>query len=270
MARVNFRAARDYVVYYGCGRVNEIASFDVAILESSAHAAGEVADIIRRGCLPISYLSIIESGEHLPYHSLADAEDFLWVGGSRVMVPEFNTWVMDVRRPHWRDILLSAADDMLRKGFVGLFLDTVGWAEDPSLPRSLSFDLTESAQRLIKGLRTAHPEAVLIQNLGLRRLIQYTAPLLDGVCWEGFGDLPGRDPGDLRRVIDGLSMLRRLNDRHGLRVLLLAHSDLPVEIASVLERDRSGCFMLYKGLAYSRTIEQNRGIQRENRLSCPR
>ncbi|MGE5483750.1 MAG: hypothetical protein ACM3X4_01890 [Ignavibacteriales bacterium] len=256
-ARARFRAAHNYVVYYGDGRLDDLAQFDVAILESSAYAAGEVEDLSQRGCLPISYLSVLESSDHLPYHQFAACRDFLTLSGSRVLIPEFDTWVMDIREPHWREVLLTAAGDMLeRKRFSGLFLDTVSRVEDPSFPASLSLDLAAGVLEFVSTLRRNYPGAVLIQNLGLERLVRHTAPLLDGVCWEGFGSLPCHDSREWRWMLNKIRELKQLREQYGIRIMLLGHAALGREVEAILSRSGPDELMSCWGLSYSRAVQQ--------------
>lgn len=236
-ARARFRAARNYAVYYGNGRLDDLAQFDVAILESSAYTGSEVEGLFQRGCLPIGYLSVLESGEHLSHHKSAARADFLTQSGSRVFVPEFDTWVMDIRKPHWCGVLLAAVADILEgKRFSGLFLDTVSRVEDPSFPPSLSLDLAAGVLEFISTLRHKYPGAILIQNLGLETLIRHTAPLLDGVCWEGFGSLPSHDSRERCWVINKMRDLKRLREQYGVRIMLLSHAAFGREVDAIVSR----------------------------------
>ena len=254
--RLRFKSASTFVVYYGANRLDELAMFDVAILEPSAYSSGDVAGLSSRGCLPIGYVSVLESGEHLPHHARVSAHDFLTVSGSRVAVPEYGTWVMDVRRPHWREILLSVAGEILdRQGFSGLFLDTVGQVEHHSFPQSLSLEMSTGVLDLLAALREAHPGAVLIQNLGLERLIRHTAPLLDGVCWEAFGRFPKENLSDYRWTVRKMKELLRFSRQHGLRVMLLGRSDMDGSLENLFALARWSGFMCYGTESYSRAIE---------------
>lgn len=220
--RARFHEASSFVVYYGAGGLDEAALFDVAVLESRAHNQDDVARLPQAGCVPVGYLSLMESGEHLPYHQLAAEEDFLRVSGSRIAVPEFNTWVMDPRSPGWRRLIIQEALEILdSRRFAGLFLDTVDRAEDPSLPVPLALEVGAAVAGVIHEIRRLRPGAVLVQNMGLNRLVKYTAPDLDGVCWEAFR-VPGGEPsGSSDWTAARLSDLVELSRRHCLRAMLL-------------------------------------------------
>jgi len=224
--RLQFKDAQTFVVYYGTGRLEEIVRFDVAILEGSAYGSPDVRKMVDRGCIPLGYLSCLESGEHIAYHRNASPADFLTVGGIRLYKEEFRTWMMDPRSDRWQKLVLDAAGRLIDDaGFHGLFLDTLGDVEDPSLPRAVADEITLAAAHLVLKIRRAYPEAVIVQNSGLGILLDYTAPLLDAVCWESFRCCPREGGPDFFWGVNMVHRLAELRDSHGTKVMLLSRSE---------------------------------------------
>src|SRR4051794_16004415 len=60
-ARDRFDTIESYTVYYGKGRVEDLARFDLAIVQPDTLTAEELTDLKARGTLVIAYLSIGEA-----------------------------------------------------------------------------------------------------------------------------------------------------------------------------------------------------------------
>ena len=139
---------------------------------------------------------------------------------------------MDPRSEHWARVVLEMAERrLLAKGCDGIFLDTIANVEDPTLPKAMVAQLVPAAAFLIRRIRERFPHALLVQNSGINLLHRFTAPYLDGICWENF---PLKWPEDYWSL-NKLNELERLSRKIGLRVLLLARMEDPIPSATLLE-----------------------------------
>lgn len=217
-------AIKNFALCYGSCEVDAFEGFDLVILEPAAYSADEIKRIRRHGALVCGYLSALEISGSLDELRVAP-EDYLVIKGQRAVNRAYGNWIMDPRSERWNHLVLEMADTVLARGYDGLFLDTIGDVEDPFLPRGLAAQLIPAAARLVKRVREAFPAAVLIQNGGINDLYRFTAPYIDGLCWENF-PLSWPPPGDW--VAHKLNQLEDLCRRYGLRLLLLAEVDPPL------------------------------------------
>ncbi len=212
-------------MYYGVEDVRALAGFDLAIVEARAWSERGIGALRQAGATVLGYLSVLEEDDPGCSGSRGDprAEDYLVVEGRRVQSRASSSWMMDPRSGHWVETLLEVARrEILAKGCHGLFLDTIGDVEDPTLPERLRMQLIPACALLVKRLRERFPSAILVQNWGLDILYRLALPHLDGVCWENF---PARWPRDAwsRAKLDEVE---RESRRTGARVLLLTQVDL--------------------------------------------
>ncbi|WP_437880227.1 endo alpha-1,4 polygalactosaminidase [Pseudomonas sp. LRF_L74] len=137
----------------------ELAQFDWVVLEPG-HAGAKEAEFLRKqGSVPFAYLSIGEFDGDL---GMLDG------GASQVRNDNWNSQVMDLTSPAWRQHLLKRASELAGQGFSGLFLDTLD-----------SFNLLPEAQRepqrqalvaFIRELHAQRPGLKLFFNRGFEVL----------------------------------------------------------------------------------------------------
>jgi uncharacterized protein (TIGR01370 family) len=148
-----------------------LAKFDWAVLEPGHLQAEDIKTLRALGGKPFAYLSV---GELAADAAALDAAG-LREAASAQRNSAWNSQVMDLRSPVWRDYLLQRAQRYKEQGYVGLFLDTLD-----------SFQLQPEAQReaqrqaLVSWLKLVHerfPQLTLIFNRGFEVL-----PDLPGVA----------------------------------------------------------------------------------------
>ncbi|NPB06981.1 MAG: polysaccharide deacetylase [Aquificae bacterium] len=130
---------------------------------------------------------------------------------------------VDFRSERYRSWLLKRAEELIKRGFEGFFLDTL----DSYLafaPESERGSYEEALVELIKSLRKRFPEAVIVINRGFE-VLERVAPFVDAVAAESlFYGLEGEVPKEDRRWL--ISQLKRAK-RLGLEVIVIDY--LPAE-----------------------------------------
>lgn len=170
-ARERFKAIRDYVIYYGVGRADRMEGFDLAIVQPETLAGRDLPDLKARGVLVIVYLSVGEAEPWRPWWAKVDPA---WLLGKN---ENWGSYYVDTRQPGWQKLIIEQAGMFLAAGYDGLFLDTVDTAERYWQTRS-------GMIALIEGLRSAYPDALLVQNRGFN-LAPSEAGVIDGLMAEG-------------------------------------------------------------------------------------
>ena len=150
--------------------LEELAQFDWVVLEPGHLAAADVSFLARQGARPFAYLSIGEIDSHQAGQAALSAD-----AATAMRNEAWDSQVMDLAAPAWREHLLTRAGALREQGYRGLFLDTLD-----------SFMLLPEAQRpaqrealisLLRELKTRYPELALFFNRGFEVL-----PELDQVA----------------------------------------------------------------------------------------
>jgi uncharacterized protein (TIGR01370 family) len=206
----------NYVVYYGAGRLDDLARFDLAIIDPATLTPDEVRDLESRGTLVIGYLSVGEIDGNDPW--LADGTvPRSWILGRN---KNWGSLFVDANQAGWRDLMTQQAGQLVDYGFQGIFLDTVDTAID------VAPETEPGMIQLIRGLRTTYPDALLVQNRGFD-IAEQVAPSIDAVMFEDLSTsydfthaeyIRVDNSGEARRMVD-------LHDRTGLLILALDYAD---------------------------------------------
>ena len=144
--------------------LSQLARFDWAVVESGHLSAADVSALRQRGGLPFAYLSVGEF--HGGQAELADAA--LADAVSPVRNSAWNSQVMNLEAPVWREHLLRRAETLRAQGYAGLFLDTLDSFQ--LLPEA-----AREAQRLalvdfVRELHQRQPSLKLFFNRGFEVL----------------------------------------------------------------------------------------------------
>lgn len=162
-----------WAVYYGSNLpYADFARYDVLAFDSDAYP--DFAEHRREGQVILGYLSTSEAEEYRPYY-----KDIADMG---VFIRPSDQWdahmVIDIREQAWQDYFVHRlVPQVLAKGFDGIMLDTIDtplYLEEAH-PDALA-GMHEAAVRLVKAIRTAHPDIRLMLNRGF--------PILDEVAGE--------------------------------------------------------------------------------------
>lgn len=144
--------------------LSQLARFDWAVVEPGHLSAADVQVLRSQGGLPFAYLSV---GEFHGGKAELDAAA-LSAAVSPVRNAAWNSQVMNLESPLWREHLLSRAQSLRAQGYAGVFLDTLD-----------SFQLLPQTQReaqrlalvgLLREMRQRQPGLKLFFNRGFEVL----------------------------------------------------------------------------------------------------
>jgi len=193
--RERFRNIRHYAVYYGYGEAERLERFDAVVVEPKGQSGDDVKRLQAVGTLAMAYVSATELPRHDPNHRLLKEEDFLRLDGRRASNETFGTDIASLRSKRWLGLLHHQVGSLLlRDGYDGIFLDTIGNVEWDRWPPSEAEEEIRAAAAFVGELRRLFPDRILIQNNGVTRLYRETGAALDAVCWEN----PPLDNRDVR------------------------------------------------------------------------
>ncbi|HEV8565293.1 MAG TPA: endo alpha-1,4 polygalactosaminidase [Actinomycetota bacterium] len=216
VARDRIRSIENYVVYYGTGRFEELARFDLAIIDRGTLTPGEVVDLRSRGTLVVAYLSVGEIQPNDPRVTSGEVPES-WILGTN---ENWGSLFVDASQPGWRELMTDEAGSLLDYGFDGVFLDTVDTAID------VAPDTTPGMIELIEGLRATYPNALLVQNRGFE-IAEQVASDIDAVMFEDLSTGYDFDAAEYTRVDNSAEAdaMVALRDRTGLPILALDYAD---------------------------------------------
>ena len=101
--------------------LEELAQFDWVVLEPGHVSAAEVEFLRAQGSSPFAYLSIGE----IDSHQAQQLVPLLKAAASDIRNEAWDSQVMDLNAPAWREHLLVRAKALQAQGYSGLFLDTL-------------------------------------------------------------------------------------------------------------------------------------------------
>lgn len=207
---------KNYACYYGYGRLDELAAYDLVVLQPWAYNPPDIAALKTRGPTVLAYLSAGEDDElrrddgrgpggYAPWY----LDQFTGPGlqtpgadGRPDQNAEWNSYFVDPSHRRWRRFLKRRVNVLRKQGFDGLFLDTV------LIPRNaytadLEERMAQGMVRLVKALRRAWPSGYFLVNNGWDHLGEW-GKTVDGVMAEGAlsddAALPPQDQGEAARI----------------------------------------------------------------------
>jgi polysaccharide biosynthesis protein PelA len=217
--RKDIRQVRNYALYYGVGNANELAEFDLVIVEPLGQTKSNLTIMHQSKTIVIAYVSIMEIH---PYHAcfgILQDDDFLNANGQRLKNDAYNTYILDLRSTRWLGVLNHHIGNLLlNEDYDGIFLDTIGNVEMNHLPVGMQHIQKQAAISFIMQTRHIFPEAIIIQNNGLESLCLQAAPWLDAICWE---NPPFENKSSIKWMDMIITRLNQLKKENGIQTLLL-------------------------------------------------
>ena len=215
--REAFRQIRNFAVHYGRNQIPALRQFDLAIIEPSAHDATDIDVLQSNNTLVLAYVTVMEVGPHHPQWTQLTEDDFIKADGQVLMQSAYGTSILDLTSTRWRGMLFHTVGElMMRRRYDGIFLDTIGDVEMPSVTNPTA-QMT-GAVDIVRTLRNWFPDAIMVQNNGLELLVLDTAPYIDGlVCENPPLHLKSADAWNQRIG----ERLHELEQQYGLKTLLL-------------------------------------------------
>jgi polysaccharide biosynthesis protein PelA len=161
-----------WVIYYGDQFQSlNLKKTKLAILEPENINVDDFNMPAGEGPIFIGYLSVGEAAEHQPFWYLAREGKYLveenknWKGA----------WRVDIRDPEWQALLLEEAiPRIIKKGYKGLFLDTIDTASylESKDPERFAGS-KNSLINFIRKVNKKFPDLLIIPNGGIEYLEQY-------------------------------------------------------------------------------------------------
>jgi polysaccharide biosynthesis protein PelA len=173
---VRLSSITHYACYYGWGRLAQLATYDMVILQAAAYGPQDIAWLEAQGTRTLAYLSVgeVPSDEAHPTWMLNDPAT-----GAPILKRQWGTVLVDCRSPQWQEHLLDVSiPGLLSQGVTGLFLDTVDVQDSVPATR-------QGVVELLQRVRLGHPEAVLLVNRGFS-IMEAVLAVADGVLFEAF------------------------------------------------------------------------------------
>lgn len=161
------------VVYYADRSLDELAKFDMVVLDPANYNASDIARLKSMGCIPIGYLNIGEVETYRSYFSMVDT--------SMMLSPDPNwkdRYYVNLCDPLWTKVVTQERlPELLRMGFCGVFVDFAGLLQEYP-------EMDSCAAALVRNIRRSIGTSDIIVDGGLpiiNRIGNYT----DAIAVEG-------------------------------------------------------------------------------------
>lgn len=161
------------VVYYANRSLNQLAKFNMVVLDPANYDSSDIAKLKSMGCIPIAYLNVGEIETYRGYFSLADTS---------IMISPDPRWreryYVDLCSPVWGSIVVQERiPDVMRKGFCGVFLDFAGALQEYP-------EMDSCAALLVRNVRHEIGNSDLIAD-GVLPIVDRIGNYIDGLAVEG-------------------------------------------------------------------------------------
>ena len=181
-----------FQIFYGSPtieKINSLSKSDLVIIEPMAFSNQELALVQESKTTIIGYVSLMElENWNTELKKQVIDSDYVIQKGKQIYIEEWDTYIMDIREPHYRDILLWKINHkIVERKMDGVFFDTVDdleyyFRDDPKIVKEMQIAFVT----LLHDLERLHPELLIIQNRGFKTYQEETHRLVDGVLWEDF------------------------------------------------------------------------------------
>lgn len=178
---------RPFFIYYGLGTpeaCDRLREETLVIVEPRQWDPELLASLRAGGTHIYGYLSVMESPSWNTerMRRLSDA-DFWLSGGGRVHFSEWDSFLMDIRSPSYRNVLLEEWQGMSERWELdGMLLDTVGDIEE-FIPADKRDEASRAYRSFLSVAASRFSKHRRIQNRGFIQLDSCTS-LLNGFLWE--------------------------------------------------------------------------------------
>ncbi len=171
-ARERMKSIKNYIVYYGSGRADELARYDLAIVQPETLTPSEIKSLKDKGTLVTAYLSVGEAEPGRPWYTDGRVNPRWLLGRNE----NWGSYYVDASQPGWQELMAELTGEFIKKGYDGVFLDTVDTVD--------AFPQTRAGMiKLISDLRAAYPDVVIVQNRGFS-VVDEVIAALDGIMFE--------------------------------------------------------------------------------------
>ncbi|HEY9166361.1 MAG TPA: endo alpha-1,4 polygalactosaminidase [Candidatus Kryptonia bacterium] len=161
------------VVYFPDDSLNELAIFDMVIVDPADYDSSDIAKLKSLGCQPFAYLNVGEVETYRDYFDMIDTSILLGPD------PKWKErYYVDLCDPQWYEVISKfRLPDIMDKGFCGLLVDFSDLLDE--------FPETEDcAVKLIKKIHKGLPNTAILVD-GAARILDKIGNDVDGVAVEG-------------------------------------------------------------------------------------
>ncbi|WP_281888876.1 endo alpha-1,4 polygalactosaminidase [Paenibacillus sp. YYML68] len=179
---------KSFQIYYGPPSertMAELTKAQLAVIEPQSYTASQVEQLKLAGTMPAAYISVMETPawNRWRLERLQDAH-YLIQHGRKVHIPQWDAYLMDLRRPEYRELLLEEIGaSAANKGFGVVFLDTVGDIDEYVVDPGLQQQLRDGYRELLRSIRERFGTMLVIQNRGFDSL-SAASGYIHGFLWE--------------------------------------------------------------------------------------
>lgn len=207
-----FSSVSDYVVYYGNVDpfiIKLLSQKDLTVLEAEQVTSQQVDQVKSNGGISIGYIPISEVNKNDTYFlSLLEPQDFLYESGVRKESNSGGSYVLDLESSHYQEVLIGLMEDrVMKKGFDGVFLDTVDNISYYFPPERYEQQIA-GFENVLSSFKDKHPEGLILQNRGFELGYEFSYEYIDGIMWEGLRSYEGNIDKWYQIAADQLSSLQ--------------------------------------------------------------
>ncbi len=164
--------------YYGPNPpVNALSQFDRLVLEPENVYPSQLKALKRNGTVLYSYLSVGEVGEHRNWFDRISEDSVVGTNA------DWNSKLMNLADPAWQRFLLQRVTELSKRGYGGLFLDTMDsyqlFVKNDDERRQQEAALAN----LVYRIKRKHPDLNIITNRGFE-VIDRIGTYIEGVAAE--------------------------------------------------------------------------------------
>ncbi len=206
--------------FYGANPpVKALSQFDRIVVEPDNIKRDEHEALRQHGATTFAYLSIGEIGPTRPWFDALPASATFGTNES------WNSKVMDLSSNEWQRFVLQRVNELITRGYNGLFLDTMDsyqlFAKTPEQKQQQEKGLSN----LLYRIKRQHPNLRLIANRGFE-IIDQIAPYLEGIAaeslysgWNNESQAYVEVPANDRQWLN--TTLARIKQQHQLDVIVI-------------------------------------------------
>lgn len=178
-----------FTIYYGAANakaIQKLSTYNTVVIEPFAFTKEQIQQLKKSGTKVLGYVSVMEL-EAQNKAKVTDS-DYYYYNGNKMQIPKWNTYIMDITNPHYRNIVLTKVNEqVVQKGLDGVFLDTVGDIDDYFYDKPADqANIRNGYVELLKAIKTNNPNLLLMQNWGFDTVKTASLPYIDAVLWEDF------------------------------------------------------------------------------------
>lgn len=175
---VNASGDNSVAFYYGVNPpVNALSQFGRLVVEPDNVKPDEHRSLKRNGTATFAYISVGEVGPHRPWFDLVSDEATFGTN------TDWASKVMDLSSPAWQRLLLQRVNELVNRGYDGLFLDTMDSYQIFAKTAEQKAQQEKGLTNLLYRIKRKYPDIRLIANRGFE-VIEQIAPYLEAVAAE--------------------------------------------------------------------------------------